>query len=438
MIKPLNVYDATMQRLKLVFDNFDYVFISFSGGKDSGVLLNLCIRYIREFAPHRKLGLFHMDYEAQYKYTTEYVNRTLASNSDILEPYHCCVPFKVVTCTSMHQSYWRPWDESKKELWVRSMPERCYTANDFDYFTEDLWDYDFQLLFAQWLRQRKKCKKICCLVGIRTDESYNRWRVINSDRNYKHFQRCRWTRLIDNDVCNAYPIYDWKTTDVWTANGKFGWDYNRLYDLYYQAGVPLARQRVASPFISEAISMLKIYRIIDPDAWGRMVSRVNGVNFASIYGDTTAMGWKSIKCPEGFSWEKYMYFLLDTLPEDVRSNYLNKLHVSKKFWRDKGGCLSNETIDKLRAANVQFTIGESTSYNTVKKPVRMEYIDDIEIPEFREIPTYKRMCICILKNDHLCKYMGFSATKKEVETRKRVMEKYKKIKDEKQKQKSGL
>jgi len=59
-----------------------------------------------------------------------------------------------------------------------------------------------------------------------------------------------------------------------TANGKLGWDYNRLYDLYYRAGVPLGRQRVASPFISEAIQSLSLYRVIDPDMWGRMVSCV--------------------------------------------------------------------------------------------------------------------------------------------------------------------
>lgn len=40
---------------------------------------------------------------------------------------------------------------------------------------------------------------------------------------------------------------------------------------------------------------------------------------------------------------------------------------------------------------------DNSNYKTTKKPVRMEYQDDIDIPEFREIPTYKRMCICILK-----------------------------------------
>jgi predicted phosphoadenosine phosphosulfate sulfurtransferase len=55
----------------------------------------------------------------------------------------------------------------------------------------------------------------------------------------------------------------------------------------------------------------------------------------------------------------------------------------------------------------------------------MDYLDDIDITQFKEIPTYKRMCICIIKNDHLCKYMGFSLTKDEMNRRKAIQEKYK-------------
>ena len=101
----MNVYEAAIKRLDLLFSEFDNVYVSFSGGKDSGVLLNLCIDYLKSYYPGRKLGVFHLDYEAQYQFTTDYVNRTLQSNTDILEVYRCCIPFKVTTCTSMHQSY---------------------------------------------------------------------------------------------------------------------------------------------------------------------------------------------------------------------------------------------------------------------------------------------------------------------------------------------
>ena len=93
------------------------------------------------------------------------------------------------------------------------------------------------------------------------------------------YHNYRWTSKIGNDIYNAYPIYDWKTTDIWTANGKFGFDYNHLYDLYYKAGVNIERQRVASPFLCEAQESLALYKVIDPNTWGKMIGRVNGVNF---------------------------------------------------------------------------------------------------------------------------------------------------------------
>lgn len=423
----MNVYEATIKRLKVIFREFDNISVSFSGGKDSGTLLNLCIKYIRDNHLNRKISVLHLDYEAQYEMTTKYVNEVLSENLDILDIYRVCVPFKVITCTSMYQSYWRPWEENKKDIWVRSMPNNAVTKENFPFYNENMWDYDFQQQFSLWLHEHNNAKKTAILVGIRTQESLNRWRAIHSDKNYKNYKGINWTKELYRNVYNVYPIFDWLTEDIWVANAKFGFSYNKLYDLFYQAGLNINQMRVASPFLSEGQETLSLYRLIEPHTWGKLVSRVNGVNFTGIYGGTTAMGWKSITLPKGHTWESYMYFLLSTLPEKTRQNYLSKLKTSIKFWKEKGGVLDEDTIMSLKKAGVNIEVGNSSNYNTTKLPVRMDYIDDIDIKDFKLVPTYKRMCICIMKNDHLCKYMGFSQTKNEIARRKNIIEKYKNI-----------
>jgi predicted phosphoadenosine phosphosulfate sulfurtransferase len=137
------------------------------------------------------------------------------------------------------------------------------------------------------------------------------------------------------------------------------------------------------------------------------------------------MGWKSIKLPKGHTWKSYMEFLLTTLPVEASENYKKKLDFSKKFWKEIGGCLSFQVIEKLKSLAVNFTMGEKTNRKTDKLPVKMDYLDDIDIDEFQLIPTYKRMCVCIIKNDHLCKYMGFSLSKTETQIRAEAESKYK-------------
>lgn len=425
----MNVYEASKERLKKVFDTFDNVYVSFSGGKDSGILLNLCIDYIRKNCPDRKLGVFHIDYEAQYQMTTDYTDLELSKNRDIIEVYRICLPIAAKCATSMYADHWIPWNPDEKALWVRDMPKESINLSNhkFPWFIKGMWDYDLQEKFSQWIHIEKKAKRTCCLVGIRTDESLNRWRAIHSDKNQNKFEELEWTLEMSENVVNAYPIYDWKVDDIWVANYKLKYSYNKLYDLFYQAGVPYSKMRVASPFHDSGIENLKLYKVIDPKNWGKMVGRTNGVNFAGIYGGTTAMGWKSIKLPKGHTWKTYMEFLLSTLPKQSANSYRKKLEISQNFWRTVGGCLSDETIKKLKELKVDFKIGPATKRRTEKTPILMEYQDDIEIEEFQLIPSYKRMCVCIMKNDFLCKYMGFSLNKTETEKRAQAEMKYQNI-----------
>lgn len=424
-----NVYDALIKRLDIVFSEFDNILVSFSGGKDSGLLLNLCIKYMREHGITRKIGVFHQDFEAQYSATTDYVEQMLTSNLDLIEPYWCCMPMSCKTATSMYEQYWIPWNPEQQEIWVRPMPTHQGVIHldnhEFDFYKYGMTQEDLYAAFTPWYHRHKgNVGKTICLVGIRAQESLNRWRAITSEKNT--YQDIAWTTQQAENVYSGYPLYDWKVEDIWTANAKFDFPYNRLYDLFYAAGLSLHEMRVASPFNDWAIGSLKLYKVIEPNVWGKMIGRVNGANFAAIYGGTNAVGWKHVKLPPGHTWKSYVAFLLMTLPDETRKTYEEKFATSLEFWAKRGGVLSEETIAELQAMGIKVSIRGKTNYKTEKTAVIFdEYPDDWDGSEFQLVPSYKRMAVCILKNDHLCKYMGFSLTKREVERRNAVMEKYK-------------
>ena len=422
----MNVYEASNNRLEYLFNEFDKILVAFSGGKDSGVLLNLSLDYAKSTNQLHKLHVYNLDYEANYEKTNQYVEETLESLPPEVGRYWLCLPVKAQCATSMFQNHWIPWDKQSEEIWVRSMPDKPYVVNEnnaqFDY---DDWDYTVQDNFCNWFAGDEK---LAVLVGIRMDESLQRRAAITSKQKVNKYKKQNYITKKDNYYI-AYPIYDWATEDIWTANAKFGWSYNKIYDLYYQAGLSIHEMRVASPFNDYAQKSLKLYKVLEPNTWSRMVSRVNGVNFTGIYGGTTAMGWKSITKPPHFTWEQYMNFLLNTLPEETRQNYLDKLESSKKSWRT-GGARDKELIDQLVAEGAP-VIRTGKTNNRGKKDKEViqfeDYLDDTQVDDFKKVPTYKRMCICIMKNDTTCKYMGFAQTKKELEKRRKAVEYYGRI-----------
>ena len=330
----------------------------------------------------------------------------------------------------MTSGTWIPWEREKQNIWVREMPDSEYVINQDNVqfqFKEGDMDYKVQTNFSKWFS--KEYGKTAVVVGIRASESLHRYVAVSKDDKKIIYDGKKWCSVIDKNTVNAYPIYDWETSDIWTANAKFEWDYNKLYDLYYQAGLTIDKMRVASPFNDCASETLKLYKVIDPNMWGKMVSRVNGVNFTGIYGGTTAMGWKSITLPKGHTWKSYCEFLLNTLDEDTRNHYIRIFNTSFKYWMEKGGNIDKDLYDEmLQKNNVKIKdVCQAKRYPNKNKVTFEEYPDDIDVGRFAEVPTYKRMCICILKNDYFCKYMGFGQTKSDLEKRKRAIEKYKNI-----------
>lgn len=430
-----SVYEAFLERMEFIFREFDNIYISFSGGKDSGLLLNLTLDYRNKYYPDRKIGLFHQDFEAQYTVTSEYVERTFERVKDQVEPYWVCLPMATRTALSSYEMFWYPWDDTKKESWVRAMPQKEYVVhldnNPITTYRYRMHQEDLARQFGRWYKMGHGNKKTVCLLGMRAAESLQRYSgFLNKKYGYK--DEC-WITQQFKDVWCASPLFDWSSKDVWHANYLFGYDYNRLYDLYYMAGLKVSQMRVASPFNDYSKDSLNLYRVIDPEIWVRLVGRVQGANFGSIYGRTKAMGYRNITLPEGHTWKSYTLFLLDTLPARLRNNYIKKFKTSIEFWHKTGGGLDEENIRELERHGYQIRRNGVSNY-TLNKKTRIVFIgkipDDMDdIKSTKDIPSWKRMCYCILKNDHICRFMGFGMSKQQKKHIDIIRRKYQSIEE---------
>ena len=425
-----NVYEALQERLHYIFTEFENIFVSFSGGKDSGLLLNLTLDFQKKYYPDKKIGVFHQDFEAQYSVTTEYVERTFASIEKDVEPYWVCLPMATRTALSSYEMYWYPWDDTKKDAWVRPMPNHPYVINldnnPITTYHYRMHQEDLAKQFGRWYRMSHGDKKTICLLGIRAEESMQRYSgIIN--RKYGYDNTC-WISKLFKDVWCASPIYDWTLSDVWYANYHFSFDYNHLYDLYYMSGLKPDQMRVASPFNDYAKDSLNLYRVIDPEIWTKLVGRVRGANFGAIYGRTKALGYRNLTLPNGHTWDSYTKFLLATLPTRLRNNYIQKFKSSIYFWHTVGGGLEEKTIVELLAHGYHIKRNGISNY-TVMRNSRIIFLgrlpdDTDDIKSTKDIPSWKRMCYCILKNDHICRFMGFGLNRQQQKNVNLLKEKY--------------
>jgi predicted phosphoadenosine phosphosulfate sulfurtransferase len=428
--KQQNVYDASIERLDFIFENFERIYLSFSGGKDSGVMLNLILQYMKERGIKRKIGVQIMDNEANYEASLDFMHRILQANREYLDIYWCCMPITLPCTVSAYEIDWQCWGENDKHRWIRPMLTQDYVVNfqnhPFgDKFIENMHYDEFWDMFAEWYSQGKPTAN---LIGIRTQESLNRFRAIMNDRK-ETMKGQQWTKKNTEHVWNVYPIYDWRTRDIWIANAKFEWDYNKLYDTFYMAGVPVEKMRVASPFMSESKSSLNLYRVIDGHTWARLCARVGGANFVATYGKQ--LNYHSFKLPKGHTWKSFVKFLLDTLPKESAENFRQRFIQSIQYWGRVGRGLPAEVVADMARKGVKFKLNGTTPHggNDLPRVIIKVPPDDLDCLEAHNsaVTSWKRFAITILKNDHTCKYMGLSPTKHQMERQKAIQKKYGKL-----------
>lgn len=424
--KKKNVYEAAVERISYIFDEFDNILISFSGGKDSGVVLNMAIDEARKRG--RRIGVMFLDLEAWYKKSIEFIERMIDNNLDVIDPYWVCLPMKSENSLSYFTPYWIWWERGKEDIWVRQMPKKDYVINienhHFDFYRENMTFEEFVCYMGNWYG---KGENTACLLGIRTDESLNRFRAIAMDK--ETYKSLKYSTKVYNNTYNFYPIYDWNVQDIWVYNGKFNKDYNKIYDLFYKAGISIHKMRVDEPFGDASKAGLNMFKVIEPETWARVANRVSGANMGSLYNHTKLMN-SNYTLPKGHTWKSFTEFLLDTLPQETADNYRSKFYKFAKYWKEVGCGLTEKEISVLEGKYSDSIINTHKFNNRGKKDKEVILFRDIvdEIPELDgkcDVLTWKRMAMCIIKNDYLCRRLSFSVTKDLTKRQTELIEKYK-------------
>jgi predicted phosphoadenosine phosphosulfate sulfurtransferase len=371
----ITVLQAAKNRISKVFDDFSRIYISFSGGKDSTVMSHLVLEEAKK--RNVKVGFLIIDLEAQYTDTIKHIENMVEMYKDYIDLHWFCGELLLRNAVSNYEPRWVCWDEDKKSTWVREKPKLAADLSQYDFYVPKMEFEELMVIFGDWY---SRGEKTAAFIGIRADESLHRYRAIVSRKEGLTHKGYKWTTKATPNLFNVYPIYDWRTEDIWVYHGKNKHlPHNRIYDQMTKAGVKLSQQRLCQPYGDDQRRGLWLYHIIEPDTWYKLVSRVNGVNSGALYiqenGNMT--GYHSITKPDGHTWESFCNLLLKTMPKKTRDHYRFRFSKFIASWQDRG-------YDKIPD----------------------EAPHDLEIKCWA--PSWRRMCRVILRNDYWCKGLGQS------------------------------
>lgn len=369
----INVLEATKQRISKVFDVFEKYYISFSGGKDSTVMMHLVMQ--EAIKRNVKVGVLIIDLEAQYTHTIEHLRDMIKTYKNNIDLHWVCGELLLRNAVSDFQPKWVCWDEENKNVWVREKPVEAKNLFEYDFYIPKMEFEEFMVIWGEWYA---KDKLTAGFIGIRADESLHRYRAITATKKNLTYNNWKWTTKISSLLYNVYPIYDWRTEDIWIFHSKYKeYCHNKIYDLMTMAGVKLSNQRLCQPYGDDQKKGLWLYHILEPNTWYKLLNRVSGVNSGTLYIQEIGNinGYNDINKPFGHTWESYTNYLLKSLPYKMQVHYRDRF---KKFivgWKKRG----------------------------------YQFIPD-EAPHELEVkcwaPSWKRMARCILRNDFYCKGLG--------------------------------
>jgi predicted phosphoadenosine phosphosulfate sulfurtransferase len=283
-----DVYTAAKKRIADCYDTHDEVIVSFSGGKDSTVLLNLAAEVAAETG-RLPLRVWCFDEEAVPYSFEEYVRR-LTERADLDLSWFCLPIEHRNACHPDHPAWW-PWAPEARDLWCRALPPEAISEEQSP---PDWWpivapEARPSIPVASSVYAATRPGTVAMLLGLRAQESLRRRGIILSHSGPDAYMTRRTADGAKNLVM-AYPIYDWTSEDVWTGIATRGWDYCAYYDHMEMLGVGRDTQRLGPPFGEEPLIRLWTYRELDPALWDRLSLRVPGARTAALHSRNTLYG----------------------------------------------------------------------------------------------------------------------------------------------------
>lgn len=336
----LDVLSAARQRMAFIFDNFEDIKVSISGGKDSLVLTHLALEEANR--RNRRIGIFFLDEEVVYQATIEQVEYMIEGiYPQNVIPLWFQIEFNLTNAVSLTQTQFIPWEAGKHKLWMRPKKSYAIKAPTWDRAKEVIGDNNKGFGFYDAFVNIERCyRNAAFLVGLRGTESPNRWRTVSKNPVAIGGESIYWgTKKGDN--VSLYPLYDWNFSDIWRYIFDNNLRYHKIYDYQFRKGYSIQEMRISSLIHEKSFKALVDLPEFEPETYKRLLKRANGIALAQETGKANKL-FKARKLPQNYSsWRQYRDFLLATHPDPLGkevlarrfTNHLDNEYVARQQCR---------------------------------------------------------------------------------------------------------
>lgn len=308
-----DVLTAARERISFVFDSFEDVIVSVSGGKDSTALAHLAVLEAKRRG--RRVGMFFLDEEVCFQSSVDQVEYLMMLEPQHTKPLWLQIPFHLTNATSLTEGQLVCWEPGKHKLWMRPKKSWSMQHKPWDLATETVRNKAKGFGFYDAIENFERCfSGAAFLVGLRAaGESPNRWRAVVKNPIDVRGERVYWgTRKGHNSA--LYPLYDWNFHDVWRYIHDEKVRYSKIYDMQFRKGYPIHEMRVSSLIHERSFRSICDLPEFEPKTYAKLQKRIKGIALAQETGKNAKL-FAARKLPKQHaSWLAYRDFLIATHP----------------------------------------------------------------------------------------------------------------------------